>query len=52
MTHIKKLNEMTSSARTNKMLNYSELIDTIKKYDRDNLDVIEALVPIKQKTHE
>ena len=44
MIHIKKLNEMTSSARTNKMLNESELIDTIKKYDRDKLDVIEALV--------
>ena len=44
MIHIKKLNEMTSSARTDKMLNESELIDTIKKYDRDKLDVIEALV--------
>lgn len=44
MTHIKKLNEMTSSARTNKMLNESKLIDTIKKYDSDKLNVIEALV--------
>lgn len=44
MTHIKKLNEMTSSVRTNKMLNESELIDTIKKYDSDKLNVIEALV--------
>lgn len=44
MTHIKKLNEMTSSARTSKILNESKLIDTIKKYDSDKLDVIEALV--------
>ena len=34
---------MISSARKRKMLNENKLIDTIKKYDRDKIDTLNAL---------